>query len=303
MMDALVGFQFLRPWWLLLLIPGVALWDLQRRKADALARWRRVIDPALLRYLTVGSEGRRLLTPENSLLVIWLFGILAAAGPTWQQLPSPFSQAARPAMFVVKVTPSMLGHDLAPTRLQRAQQKIADLLKLREGAPTGLVAYAGSAHLVLPPTPDISVVSTMADALTPDLMPREGDALADAVQLAAKTLADGGQGGSIVVFADTAQSPAKVSGSIPITLFAMLPQERASADSSLHAAASALNADLQLLTLDNADIEDLSHTLATAGPPPPAPGATPRWQEAGYWLTPVIALLALLSFRRGWVLA
>src|SRR5262249_16343403 len=97
--------------------------------------------------------------------------------------------------------------------------------------------------------------------------------------------------------------PEKVSGNTPITLFAMLPPERASADSSLHAAASALNADLQLLTLDNADIEDLSRTLATAGPPPPAPGATPRWQEAGYWLPPVIALLALLSFRRGWVLA
>ena len=28
-----------------------------------------------------------------------------------------------------------------------------------------------------------------------------------------------------------------------------------------------------------------------------------RWQEAGYWLTPLVALIALLWFRRGWVVA
>ncbi|NUB16254.1 hypothetical protein GAY28_29230, partial [Azospirillum brasilense] len=49
----------------------------------------------------------------------------------------------------------------APARPERAREKMADLLALREGAPTGLIAYAGSAHLVLPPTPDASVVDSM----------------------------------------------------------------------------------------------------------------------------------------------
>ena len=31
-------------------------------------------------------------------------------------------------------------------------------------------------------------------------------------------------------------------------------------------------------------------------------GEGQHWQEAGYWLTPLFALLALLWFRRGWVL-
>lgn len=302
-MDALAQFHFLRPWWLLLLLPCFALWFLQRRNADTTTRWRAVIDPALLHHLTVGGEAQRLLVPENMLLLTWLLIIPAAAGPTWQQLPSPFAQEARPAIFLIKVTASMLERDLAPTRLDRARQKMADLLKLREGAPTGLVAYAGSAHLVLPPTPDASVLSTMAGALAPDLMPREGDALADAVNLAARTLTDGGQGGSIVVFTDVAQPPGKIAADVPITLFAMLPPDRATADPSLQATASALHADQLTLTLDNSDIEGLAHTLAKAGPPPPAPGMTQLWQEAGYWLMPFIALVTLLWFRRGWVLA
>jgi len=302
-MDALASFHFLRPWWLALILPCAALWHLQRRKADTTARWRSVIDPELLRHLTIGGEHRRVVTPENLLPVVWLLAVFAAAGPTWRQLPSPFAEAARPAMLVLKVAPSMLERDLAPTRLDRAREKIADLIKLRDGAPTGLIAYAGSAHLVLPPTPDAAVVTTMAGALTPDLMPREGDALSDAVKLATKTLSEGGQGGSIVVFADAAKALDKMSDIAPVTLFAMLPSDRASSDPSLLAAATALHADRLYLTLDNSDIEGLSHSLAKAGPPPSAPGETPRWQEAGFWLTPLLVFLTFFWFRRGWVLA
>ena len=304
MMDALAEFHFLRPWWLLLVLPALALWWLERREADTTARWRSVMDARLLAALTVGGDARRRLGPGDLLLAAWLTGIIAVAGPTWREVPSPFAPSARPAMFVLKVTPSMLERDLAPNRLDRAREKMADLLKLREGAPTGLIAYAGSAHLVLPPTPDASVVTSMAGALAPDIMPRQGDALGDAMKLAQQTLADGGQGGSIVVFADTAPAlAAPLSGNAPVTLFAMLPPQRASADPALQAAAAALDATLIAPSIDTADVQALARKLATAGPPPPAPGESPRWQEAGCWLTPLIALLALVWFRRGWVLA
>lgn len=303
MIDALASFHFLRPWWLLLALPALGLWWLQRREADTTARWRKVIDPALLRHLIIVDEERRRIGPESLLLTVWVVGIAAVAGPTWRQVPSPFAQGARPAMFVLKVTPSMLERDLAPTRLDRARQKMADLLKRREGAPTGLIAYAGSAHMVLPPTPDASVVLSMAGALSPDLMPRQGDALGDAVKLAADTLQQAGQGGSIVVFADDAPVLQAAEMSVPVTLFAMVGSERAADDPSLKAAAAALHADIVTPTLDSADVDALARVLATAGPPPPVIGEAARWQEAGYWLTPFLALLVLLWFRRGWVLA
>ncbi|MCK0198548.1 VWA domain-containing protein [Ancylobacter sp. 6x-1] len=303
MTDALAHFHFLRPWWLLLILPALGLWWLQRREADTTARWRMVIDPALLRHLIVDGEARRWLSPENLLLAGWIVGILAVAGPTGRQVPSPFAQAARPAMFVLEVTPSMQERDLAPTRLDRARQKMADLLKLREGAPTGLVAYAGSAHLVLPPTPDAAVLTSMAGALAPDLMPRPGDALGDAVKLASEALQRGGAGGSILVFADSAPALSDGSAGAPVTLYAILPPERAATEPSLQAAATTLHADRVELSLDDRDVSALAHRLASAGPPPPASGEGARWEEAGYWLTPVLALLALVWFRRGWMLA
>lgn len=304
MTDTLAAFHFLRPEWLLLAVPALALWWLERRETDATSRWRTVMDPVLLARLTVGGDHRRRLSPGDLLLAAWLITALAISGPTWRQVPSPFAQSARPAMVVLKVTPSMLERDLAPTRLDRAREKMADLLALREAAPTGLIAYAGSAHLVLPPTPDATVVNSMAQALQTDVMPVQGDALVDAVALARKTLTEAGQGGSVVVFADTAPAlNAPAAGGPPLFVFAALPPARAAADPALRTAAGALDAELVAPTIDTQDVEGLARRLAAAGPPPPAPGEAPRWQEAGWWLTPLIALLVLVWFRRGWVLA
>ena len=296
--------HLLRPWAVLLLIPAFALWWLGRQAADTTRRWREAIDPALLKLLVVGGT-RRGLGPHDILLVGWIVGTVAIAGPTWQRAPSPFAEQP-PAMIVLKVAPSMTTPDLAPTRLDRARQKIADLLKARDGMPAGLVAYSGSAHLVLPPTPDRDVVVGMAGALAPNVMPREGDRLADAVALAAKVLRDGGQGGSIVVVADTvapgqAEALRQAAPGVPVIFYAMAPAPAVEADGNLAAAVTALDARLVPAAVDNADVQDVARRLADA-PAGPTVGEAERWQEAGYWLTPLVALIALLWFRRGWVL-
>ena len=89
-----------------------------------------------------------------------------------------------------------------PSRMERARLKIADFAAERKGRPLGLIAYSGSAHLVLPPTRDTSVVAAMAAEIGPAVMPRPGHDLVAALRLAARTL--GECGGSIVVLADAA---------------------------------------------------------------------------------------------------
>ncbi|HEY8290776.1 MAG TPA: hypothetical protein VIG49_15985, partial [Acetobacteraceae bacterium] len=127
-MTGLAAFHFLRPLWLLALLPAVLLWWAYRRQADSTRRWRAVIDPTLLRHFVVADHASTWLRPVDALLASWIVGTLAVAGPAWQREPSPFAADAPPVMIVLRVTPSMLAHDLQPTRLQRAQQKIADLL-------------------------------------------------------------------------------------------------------------------------------------------------------------------------------
>ncbi len=74
-------------------------------------------------------------------------------------------------------------------RLERAKQKVADLLASRRGARTAVVAYAGSAHAVLPLTDDTDLVNMYLESLTPEVMPQSGDRPDRALELAASMLA------------------------------------------------------------------------------------------------------------------
>lgn len=302
-------FHLLRPWALLLVVPALAFWWAGRQAADTTRRWSRVIEPELLKLLLVGGNAGRRLRPHDLLLTGGIIVTLAIAGPTWRREPSPFADGRAPVMIVLRVVPSMMTPDLAPTRLDRARQKIADLLKANDGMPTGLIAYSGSAHLVLPPTQDREVVTDMAQALDPAIMPREGDRLADAVTLAAQILREDGKDGSILVIADTATPgqadalrTAERSDRPPVILFGMAPPQAVEADKALEAAAAALDAPLVDTTLDSDDIRTISRRFERGGESAALSDGAARWQEAGFWLTPLIALLVLLWFRRGWMI-
>jgi Ca-activated chloride channel homolog len=307
MIDGLASFHFERPLWLLCLIPAVALWRLERRISDPAEKWRRIIDPELLRYLLVGGEGASRITPNGLLFVGWILGSIAVAGPVWQRRPSPFAEAPPPIMVVLKVATSMTATDLAPTRLDRARQKLSDLLALREGAATGLIAYAGSTHLVLPPTADSHVVLSMAEGLAPDIMPTPGDDLAAAIAKADHVLAGEPRGGSILVMADAvageeiAEMASHDAGlGHEVTLLALVPPDQS--PGALEDAARSVGAELVQTTIDSSDVVSIVRRLDRVGRIGDIFDENQQWEQEGYWLTPVLAVLALGWFRRGWVL-
>ncbi|MBV9654127.1 MAG: VWA domain-containing protein [Acetobacteraceae bacterium] len=238
--------------------------------------------------------------PGDALLAAWVIGILAVAGPAWQREPPLFAGDSPPVMIVLRVSASMQQADLQPTRLRRAQQKIVDLLASEPAQAAGLIAYDGSAHLVLPPTQDHGVVVTMAQALSPDLMPRHGDALGDAVALARRVLAEASLGGSVLVLTDDAAPFAQPPPTgAPVTILPVLPPGR-EPRAGLQAAASALDARVVPLTVDGSDVAGIGGRLASAGSMTQPPGEAERWRDGGWYLVPLLALVVLFWFRRGW---
>ncbi len=191
--------------------------------------------------------------------------------------------------------------DLVPSRMERARLKVADFADERKGQPLGLIAYAGSAHLVLPPTRDTSVVATMAAEISPEIMPKAGDDLAAALQLAIRSLGDGG--GSIVVVADTVadlddRAVAELRSSpIAIYFLAIARTDTPELD-AINRAASALNGRVTTMTPDSEDVQTLVKQTATAPVAVAAAGEGTRWAEAGWWLVPLLTFLSLTSFRR-----
>ena len=59
---------------------------------------------------------------------------------------------AKALVVALDLSLSMFAPDLPPSRLERAKQKIVDLLRKRDEGFTALIAYAGDAHTVAPLT-------------------------------------------------------------------------------------------------------------------------------------------------------
>jgi Ca-activated chloride channel family protein len=231
-----------------------------------------------------------------------LTAVVAVAGPTWRPEASPFADDPVPVILVLYAGESMDLADLAPSRMERARLKIADFAAERKGQPLGLIAYSGSAHLVLPPTRDTPVVAAMAAEIGPEVMPRPGNDLAAALRLAARTL--GESGGSIVVLADGAPSGEELAWQEfrnetpwPVHFLAVARPETPEWE-SLKDAATALRASITQLTPDATDVLSLVRRTAKAPVAVAAAAEGFQWAEAGWWLVPVIAVLSLGAFRR-----
>lgn len=320
-MSALEAFHFLRPGWLLLFAPAGLIVASILLAQDPMRSWRAVISPRLLEHLAVREAQRRgRIRPAVLLAALWLVGIVALAGPSWEREAAPFT-ADRSALFIVlKVTPSMLAEDIQPSRLQRAAQKIGDLLERRGGARNGLIAYAGSAHLVMPLTSDPDVVGYFAAELDPEVMPVAGDQTAEAVALARQRLRDSGLAGSVVLIADHvdpaetgALATARQPGDADVHVLAVAagpevvpppgsPPAAALDEAAMRAAARAAGGALFTVTPDDADVRGLAARIERSLESAPAQDGE-RWKDGGYGLLLLFFLLALIFFRPGGAVA
>ncbi|MFK7852055.1 MAG: VWA domain-containing protein [Akkermansiaceae bacterium] len=276
----------------------LVVWRIWQMRSDPLRGWRKQMDPKLLNALTDQPAKKR--SRQYPILIAWLLAVLAAAGPSWKPEPSPFAEDTAPLVILLKADISMDTADPEPSRMERAHLKIRDLAKERKGQALGLVAYSGSAHLVLPPTKDTETVATMAGEISPQIMPVTGDRLDLAIEKAGHLL--DGNGGSILVVMDLTSQPTpgletalKNAGSPSVQVLAIAPIE-ASTD-SLSPLVKALRAKLVKMTTDDSDIMDIVKEAKRA-PVARSGDGSEQWQDGGYYLVPVLALLALLPFQR-----
>jgi Ca-activated chloride channel family protein len=289
----MIALTFLRPWLLLALPLLLLLWMLARRAGRSGLQAFPHIAPHLRRHLTIGSEQTRRLRAPDLLVPAGMLMALAAAGPAWRPAPSPFVSETAPLVIALDLSPSMTATDVAPSRLERAEQKIRDLVALRAGGRVGLIAYAGSAHLIMPLTEDPTVLLPFLEGLDPSIMPRPGRRASDALALAERLLASEGTPGSVLFVTDGIDPadafPPAASARAALIVAPSVPAEVAAWSRRASVAAVPVSVgDADLRAVQRA----LASRLARAG------GAAGR-QDDGWLLAVPAALLLLLWFRRG----
>ena len=323
------GFHVLRPelLWGLLICPllALALWHRRTRQGD----WSRAIDPELLPYLMPEhSDKTRQTTIWMPILLLSLI-VLAASGPSLRQVELPVIKRADALVLVLDLSASMLAADVQPSRISRARQKILDLLELRVEGVTGLVVFAGDAHVVTPLTDDARTIANLMPALSPNIMPLPGANATSGIEAAANLLITAGaQGGQILLMTDglpgfdtvRAKNALESSGAalavmaigtkagapIPLPNGGFLKDDTGEIviptldRQAIDQIASTLNAPVEQISLDERDIKSLTrrNNLAAQGELDLA-RQTDAWQDQGFWLAALVALLLLPAFRKG----
>jgi Ca-activated chloride channel family protein len=169
----LSDFHFLRPAWLLAILPALWLWWWLLKRRHPLGNWGQVMEERFARlFITNHQPPRR--WPIHGLLMLWILSVIALAGPSWIQQPVPAHKIRTGVVIVFDLSLSMLAQDIKPSRLKRARYKVEDLVKHHPDQRFGLVAYAGSAHVITPLAEDSATLLNLLPSLNPMIMPKLG---------------------------------------------------------------------------------------------------------------------------------
>ena len=190
MFELISQFHFIRPAWLLMLIPCIAIVTASLRSHAQNSSWEKYINPQYMSILLDGNVEKSKRYPLYCLAIAWIIATLSLAGPVWEKQEIPVIKNAKALVIVWDLSPSMSTEDIKPSRLTRSRLKIMDLLDQHTDGLIGLVAYAGEAHVVTPLTDDVNTIKSLLPGLTPDIMPVSGSNTEMALEVAQRLLKD-----------------------------------------------------------------------------------------------------------------
>ncbi|MFL6587604.1 MAG: tetratricopeptide repeat protein [Luteimonas sp.] len=315
--------QFARPAWLwaLMALPLLAwIWWRRRRSAEA---WREAVDPHLLAHLLEARPDRRGLFGLVAWLLAGVLAVLALAGPGWREVAVPLdTQGMSPLVVVIDLSTASTASDLPPSRLLQARAKLAQLLAERGAGQIALVAYADDAFTVAPLTDDARNVALYLDALSPGIMPVDGQRADRAIAHATRLLRQGqALRGDILLVTGNANTAAVAEAGIAARMgyrvsvlglgttagAAYRDADGALAHArletvALRALAVAGEGRYHALSIDDGDLRALgvlTPELTVGGASTRSDASVRRVLDEGYWLVLPLLALVLLAFRRG----
>ncbi len=152
---------------------------------------RRIGDPQLVEQLMEGVARSR---PGIKLFLFslaWTFLVLGLARPQLGAKLEAVKKKGVEVIVALDVSNSMLAEDIQPSRLERAKKAISKMVDRMENDRVGLIVFAGDAYVQIPVTSDYQAVKMFLPTIGPSTVPKQGTAIASAIDLAAKSFSPG----------------------------------------------------------------------------------------------------------------
>ncbi len=323
--------HFLRPWWVLGLLPLVlAVYKLYSYSLQS-QNWQRVVDPQLMPFVLEGNKKKKQRWPSTLLAIAGGLMLIALSGPVWEKLPVPVFKSENKIVLVLDLSQSMDATDIKPSRLIRARYKVGDMLSSFPGAQFGLVVFSQVPYTISPITDDAATVASLLPALSTGVVPVQGSNLALALSKAGELLERSqATSGQVIVLTDSRATAAAfdsaqeleksgyslsilgigtIKGSPVNVGKGQLLKDRSNNivlakldQSSLMDLAKSVGGEYVKLQSDDSDINRLVRVNVASKAVPISQDKNQLsdiWLERSPWIVPVILLLSLVLFRRG----
>jgi Ca-activated chloride channel family protein len=196
-------FRFENPqfFYALLAIPvmiAIFIWMIFWKK-KALKRYG---DWMIMQRLVPGMSRSRMIFKFVILLLAVVSLIIGMANP---QIGSKLVEGERKGidiMVALDVSNSMLAQDIEPNRLERSRQAISKLIDKLENDRLGIIVFAGNAYVQLPITTDHSAAKMFLSTISTRVVPTQGTAIGEAIELASESFDDEKHSRAIVIITD-----------------------------------------------------------------------------------------------------
>ncbi|MDH5327036.1 MAG: VWA domain-containing protein [Gammaproteobacteria bacterium] len=335
-MELVQNFHFLRPWWLLALLPlGLLTWVSWKHKLFSHS-WSAVCDQRLLPYILVGASSGHSRFPAYLAALTGLLVIIALAGPVWKELPQPLYRTQSSLVIALDLSASMDASDIKPSRIERAKLKILDMLGRSREGQTALVVYAQESFVVSPLTDDSKTIAALVTSLNTEIMPTQGSEPAKAVEKSIELLKQAGAQQGMILLITDGVGDANVSDMAAavrfkghsLSVLAIGTETGAPIAQKGRSYLKDANGEIVVAKLDEAPLQDLavkaggrysrfvttdrdidyllqpleqSRHSANRVEQNKNQIKADRWQEEGPWIALLLLPLAALAFRRGWI--
>jgi len=159
--------------------------------------------PILINKLSQSSNIQRHYVKAVLWFIAFFSLVIAWANPL---LGTKFEKVKREGIdviFAIDVSKSMNAEDITPSRMLKAKQIVSNVIDGMSNDRIGLIVFAGNAYLQMPVTVDYSGARMYLKTINTDMVPRQGTAISEAIDLAIKSFDAESQGfKTLVVLSD-----------------------------------------------------------------------------------------------------
>ncbi|QZE15718.1 VWA domain-containing protein [Halosquirtibacter laminarini] len=264
-------------------------------------KWVEDIPVSLRSYVITNYKTPKRWLPWMSAFLGLAFLIIAMATPAIKGKPLPTKRIKTTTWLVLDLSSSMNQKDIRPSRLERAKMKLEEFINKNNYTDMGLIVFAGSSHVLLPPTGAKATLKSYIREIDSSIMPVSGKDITALRTLCDSLMQSDTKSSSLILITDRVLTSSLESLRKDASMYQMniFPWYIVSKQQAL----AYSNSSDTFLTVDESDVNTMILSVKKSKEVQVENDSQNiRWIDSSFYMILIAILFFLPVFRKGWII-